>query len=98
MLGSGTNTNGSGNDPADNETNPLSIGSRVLFGTVDADPFDGLLDNIRIWNDIQPLAALEALRQGDAIAVPESSAIVLAVCAVSGCIAAERRSQVCKKN
>jgi hypothetical protein len=98
LVGSGTNTNGSGNDPADNETNPLSIGSRVLFGTVDADPFDGLLDNIRIWNDIQPLAALESLRQSDATAVPEPSAIFLAVCALSGCIATRRRSQASKRS
>lgn len=77
LVGSGTNTNGSGNDPASDETMPLSVGSRVLFGTTDADPFDGFLDNIRIWDDIQPLAALQSLQSIDAGAVPEPTSFLL---------------------
>lgn len=78
LVGSGTNTNGSGNDPVDNETAALSLGARVLFGTVDADPFDGLLDNIRIWGNVVPLAALEAARVTDVGAVPEPAGLALA--------------------
>lgn len=83
LVGSGTNTNGSGNDPASDETMPLSIGSRVLFGTTDADPFDGFLDNIRIWDDVQPLAALQSLRLSDVAAVPEPASALLLTMAVA---------------
>jgi|GEM_PF-4010930 len=74
LVGQGTNTNGSGNDPATNETSPLSIGSRVLFGATDADPFDGFIDNIRVWDTIVPLATLETIRVGDSV-VPEPASL-----------------------
>ena len=86
LVGSGTNTNGAGNDPASDETMPLSIGSRVLFGTTDADPFDGLLDNIRIWDDVQPLANLQSLRLSDVGAVPEPASALLLTFAVASCL------------
>ena len=81
LVGSGTNTNGSGNDAASNETASLSLGARVLFGTTDADPFDGLLDNFRVWNEVVPLSTLEGLRQSDAgiAGVPEPSSLALLV-------------------
>jgi hypothetical protein len=75
LVGSGTNTNGSGNDPASNETAALSLGARVLFATTDADPFDGLLDNLRIWNEVVDLATLEGLRRSDA-GIPEPTSLV----------------------
>jgi hypothetical protein len=90
LVGSGTNTNGSGNDPTSNETMPLSIGSRVLFGATDADPFDGLLDNFRLWGEVVPLATLEGLRQGDA-GVPEPATAILAFLATVGMCAVRRR-------
>jgi len=76
LVGSGTNTNGSGNDPVSNETAPLSIGSRVLFGTIDADPFDGFLDEIRIYDEVLPL---EFLNGGPSVMapVPEPSTFIL---------------------
>ena len=85
LVGSGTNTNGSGNDPASDETMPLSIGSRVLFGTTDADPFDGFLDSIRIWDDVQPIAVLQANRLTDAGTVPEPTSWLLSMIAVAAC-------------
>lgn len=86
LVGSGTNTNGSGNDPASNDSNALSIGSRVLFGTSDADPFDGLIDNIRIWSEIVPVATLETLRQTDAgvSTVPEPTSLITLLLGVTG--------------
>jgi hypothetical protein len=89
LVGSGTNTNGSGNDPASNETSPLSLGSRVLFGTTDADPFDGLLDNFRVWDSIVPLATLDGIRQGD-VGVPEPASVIIAGLAL-GCMGLLRR-------
>lgn len=74
LVGSGTNTNGSGNDPVSQESAALGIGARVLFGTTDADPFDGLLDNLRIWDEIVPLATLNTVRAND---VPEPASIGL---------------------
>jgi len=88
LVGSGTNTNGSGNDPADNETAALSIGSRVLFGTTDADPFDGSIDNIRIWDSVIPLATLETLRVSDS-PVPEPTSLM--AIAGMGALALRRR-------
>jgi hypothetical protein len=90
LVGSGTNTNGSGNDPATNDTNALSIGSRVLFGTSDADPFDGLIDNIRVWNEIVPLADLNAARVTDTGVVPEPASLSLLV-ASAGLLVLRRR-------
>ncbi|WP_428308482.1 LamG-like jellyroll fold domain-containing protein [Lacipirellula sp.] len=83
LVGSGTNTNGSGNDPVDNEAAALSFGARVLFGTTDADPFDGLLDNFRIWDSVIPLSTLEPLRLSDIAAVPEPASLALAT--LAGC-------------
>jgi hypothetical protein len=93
LVGSGTATNGSGNDPVSNETMPLSIGSRVLFGTVDADPFDGLLDDVRIYDSVQPLAALESQRSLDAGSVPEPSALLLAVFGIAACSIKRRQAR-----
>lgn len=84
LVGSGTNTNGSGNDPAMNETSALSLGSRVLFGSIDADPFDGLLDNIRVWDEVVPQSALEGIRQSDAIPEP-TTAMLGAFTAIAAC-------------
>jgi hypothetical protein len=90
LVGSGTNVNGSGNDPASNETAAFSLGSRVLFGATDADPFDGLLDNFRLWSEVVPLATLEGVRLGD-VGVPEPSAAVLLLTAATiGCIVRRR--------
>ncbi|TWU30069.1 LamG domain-containing protein [Bythopirellula polymerisocia] len=89
LVGSGTNTNGSGNDPASNETAPLSLGSRVLFGAVDADPFDGLLDNFRVWDEVVPLSALEGIRVNDA-GVPEPSTLMLVAMSVVPMLARRR--------
>ncbi len=91
LVGSGTNTNGSGNDPVDNETAALSFGSRVLFGATDADPFDGLLDNFRIWNSVIPLTTLEPLRVSDVAVVPEPTSFALVACAACTLIAVRRR-------
>lgn len=79
LVGSGTNTNGSGNDPVSDETAALSFGSRVLFGTVDGDPFDGLLDNIRIYDEVLPLIGINATRLADLQVVPEPATLSLAI-------------------
>lgn len=89
LVGSGTNTNGSGNDPVDNETAPLSMGSRVLFGATDADPFDGFLDNLRIFDEVVPLATLNAQRASD-VGVPEPAAAMLLSLGLFGIALAER--------
>jgi hypothetical protein len=93
LVGSGTNTNGSGNDPASDETAALSLGARVLFGEVDADPFDGLLDNLRIYDDIVPLSDLNVARSNDIAAVPEPSTLALAVTSLAafGIVVLRRR-------
>ncbi|QDU91474.1 hypothetical protein Pla175_49030 [Pirellulimonas nuda] len=93
LVGSGTNTNGSGSDPASNETAALSLGARVLFGAVDADPFDGLLDNFRIWDEIVPLATLEGVRLGDtgAAGVPEPASVTLAAAMLGGLLLVRSR-------
>lgn len=57
------------------ETIPLSIGVTRSSGLT-FNPFNGLLDNIRIFDSIVPLADLEALRFGD-VNVPEPSAALL---------------------
>jgi hypothetical protein len=92
LVGSGTATNGSGNDPVSDETMPLSIGSRVLFGSIDADPFDGLLDDIRIYNSVQPLATLESQRLTDAGSVPEPSTLMLMALGFAGYFAKRTRN------
>ena len=76
LVGSGTNTNGSGNDPATDETSPLSIGSRILFGTIDGDPFDGLIDNLRIYDSVRTIDQLETARLAD-VAVPEPASLAV---------------------
>ncbi|MGL4514312.1 MAG: LamG-like jellyroll fold domain-containing protein [Lacipirellulaceae bacterium] len=83
LVGSGTNTNGSGSDPVSDETAPLTLGARVLFGSVDADPFDGLIDNFRLWGDVIPLANLETLRLNDA-GIPEPTTLALVATAAAG--------------
>jgi hypothetical protein len=91
LVGSGTNTNGSGNDPVSDETAPLTLGARVLFGSVDADPFDGLIDNFRLWSDVIPLANLESLRQNDT-GIPEPTTLVLVAAAGIGLTARRRNA------
>ncbi len=91
LVGSGTNTNGSGNDPASNETAALSLGARVLFGAVDADPFDGLLDNLRVWGEVVPLATLEGIRRMDAGVVPEPATFLTLLLGL-GSLAISRRN------
>jgi hypothetical protein len=75
LVGSGTNTNGSGNDPAGDDSAPLTLGARILFGTVDADPFDGLLDNTRVYDEVVSLQSLNAVRLTDTGVIPEPAAL-----------------------
>jgi hypothetical protein len=83
LVGSGTNTNGSGNDPASNDSNALIIGSRITFGTSDGDPFDGLIDNIRVWGEVVPVATLDATRLSDT-GVPEPTSLVILLLGFTG--------------
>jgi hypothetical protein len=89
LVGSGTNANGSGNDPASDESVPLTLGARILFGSVDADPFDGLLDNTRLFDEIVPLSTLQALRIADTGVVPEPA--ILASTIAAGVVLLRRR-------
>jgi hypothetical protein len=76
LVGSGTNTNGTGNDPADNDSAALSFGARNLFGSLNGDSFDGFLDNFRISDGIVSLSQLEALRAADAgVVAPEPATL-----------------------
>ena len=56
---------------------PLTLGVMPNSGLT-FNPFSGLLDNIRIWGEVVPLAALETLRQTDAgmSNVPEPTSLV----------------------
>jgi hypothetical protein len=89
LVGSGTNTNGSGNDPVSDETAPLTLGARVLFGTVDADPFDGLIDNFRLWGEVVPVATLESIRMNDT-GIPEPTTLGLVATAAAGLMVRRR--------
>lgn len=97
LVGSGTNTNGSGNDPVSNETSPLSIGSRVLFGATDGDPFDGFIDEIRIFDEIVPQIALETTRQVN-IGAPEPSTLVISLLGGASLLALRRRKRCSREN
>lgn len=77
LVGSGTNTNGSGNDPAGNDTAALSFGARNLFGSLNGDSFDGYLDNLRITDSVLPLAQLEILRAYDVTPEPATVSMLI---------------------
>jgi fibronectin-binding autotransporter adhesin len=73
-AGSGVNITGA----ADQDTAPLSIGAlKFAFNNNNTSPFDGFIDNLRIWDSVVPLATLEALRISDAGAVPEPATLSL---------------------
>ena len=61
--------------PAAQDAIPLTVGVTPTSGLT-FNPFNGLLDNIRIWDSVVPLAGLEAVRQGD-VGVPEPATGVL---------------------
>jgi hypothetical protein len=61
--------------PAAQDAIPLTIGVTPTSGLT-FNPFNGLLDNFRIWDSVVPLAGLEAVRQGD-VGVPEPATGVL---------------------
>jgi hypothetical protein len=62
------------------EAIPLSIGVTRTSGLT-INPFNGLLDNIRIWDTVVPLAGLEGVRQAD-VGVPEPSSLGILVSGV----------------
>ena len=82
-----------GRGQVDNDTSPLNIGGRaaipgLINGTAFA--FDGLIDNVRIWDRILTPAELEAARLGDGgNAVPEPAS--LAVIGLGGLALLRRR-------
>ena len=66
------------------ESIPLSIGVTQTSGLT-LNPFNGLLDNIRIWDFALSQSSLESLRRSDA-AVPEpASALLLLIGLVGAC-------------
>lgn len=55
--------------PTAQDAIPLTVGTTPTSGLT-FNSFNGLLDNLRIWDSVVPLAGLEAVRQGD-VGVPE---------------------------
>ena len=80
-VGSGLITPPSGTTGSDNA--PLSIGG-IAFTPTGANifPFAGLLDDIRIYDSVVPLAVLDSQRMADTVAVPEPSGLLLGLFAV----------------
>lgn len=75
--------------PVGGESIPLTLGVTRTSGLT-LNPFNGLLDNIRIFGSVVPLGELESLRQGDA-GVPEPGAAMLAVVGLLGLACVSRR-------
>lgn len=78
--------------PVVNETQPLVIGNTVAS----LNGFAGLLDNLRIWDNIVPIAALESLRQDDVAGVgiiPEPGSVALLAMGAL-CLCASKRARM----
>jgi hypothetical protein len=69
---------------------PLTLGVMPNSGLTFS-PFSGLLDNIRIWGEVIPLATLETLRLTDAGIVPEPSSVVMLLLACASLASARRK-------
>jgi hypothetical protein len=61
----------------------LTLGVTQTSGLT-LNPFNGLLDAIRIYGQVQPLEALERTRRLDIGQVPEPSSLALALLAAAG--------------
>ena len=58
------------------ENEPLTIGVNTFGSSLTSSGFNGLIDNVRIWDFVVSADTLETVRQGDVIPEPASLAVI----------------------